>query len=106
LKEKREARQAQRESSEDTVVRSTSGPKIVRSSKPPTRPTFELPGEAISRRKREAQEARLKAQEEEERARREFKAKPLRTSVVPSVVPRDTVASRARQSKIGLESME
>lgn len=106
LKEQREARQAQRESNEDhDGTRSISGLKV-KLGKPPTKPAFELPGEAISRRKREAHEAHLKAQEEEERARREFKAKPMRTSVVPSVVPRDTIASRARQSKIGLDSIE
>lgn len=104
LKEQREARQAQREASEN-IVRPIPGLKI-KSTKPPTKPTFELPGEAISRRKRDAQEARIKAQEEEERARREFKAKPLRKSVVPSVVPRETAASRARQSKVGLESID
>ncbi len=107
LKEQREARLAQRESSEDSfhTARVVSGPKI-RSTKPPTKPTFELPGEAVSRRKRAAHEARLKAQEEEERKRREFKAKPIRNSIVPSMVPRETVASRARQSRIGLENME
>jgi hypothetical protein len=104
LKEQREARQAQRESSENAGP-SASGPKV-KSTKVPTKPTFELPGEAISRRKREAHEARMKAQEEEERKRRDFKAKPLRKSVVPDFVPRDTAASRARQSKIGLENMD
>lgn len=108
LKEQREARLAQRESSEDNshTSRAVSGPKTIKSTKPPTKSTFELPGEALSRKKREAHEARLKAQEEEDRKRREFKAKPLRKSIVPDVVPRDTVASRARQSRIGLENME
>lgn len=108
LKEQREARLAQRESSEDTfhTARAVSGTKTVKSTKPPTKSTFELPGEAVSRRKKEAHEARVKAQEEEERKRREFKAKPLRKSTVPNVAPRDTVASRARQSRIGLENME
>jgi hypothetical protein len=107
LKEQREARLAQRESSEDScqTARVSSAPKI-KSTKPPTKPTFELPGEAVSRRKREAHEARLKAQEEEERKRREFKARPVRKSVLPSTVPRDTVASRGRQSKVGLENIE
>jgi hypothetical protein len=105
LKEQRERRLAQRESSEDSfrTARTFSGPNI-KSTKPLTKPTFELPGEALSRKKREANEAKLKAQEEEERKRREFKAKPVRKSIVSCV--RDTVASRARQSKIGLESME
>ncbi|TVY22304.1 hypothetical protein LHYA1_G009077 [Lachnellula hyalina] len=108
LKEQREARLAQRESNEEIshTSRVVSGPKTIKSAKPPTKSTFELPGEALSRRKREAHEARLKAQEEEDRKRREFKAKPLRKSIVPGVVPRDTVASRARQSRIGLEHME
>ncbi|PMD66164.1 uncharacterized protein K444DRAFT_165027 [Hyaloscypha bicolor E] len=107
LKEKREARLAQRESSEDSfhTARVVSGPKI-KSTKPPTRPTFVLPGEAVSQRKREAQEAKLRAQEEEERKRREFKAKPIRNSILPDFVPRETVASLARRSKIGVEGMD
>lgn len=108
LKEQREARLAQRQSSEDSfhpAPRAVSGPKI-KSTKPPTKPTFELPGEELSRRKKAAHEARLKAQEEEERKRREFKARPIRNSVAPNMVPRETVASRARQSKIGLESID
>ncbi|KAH6682619.1 hypothetical protein B0J14DRAFT_574032 [Halenospora varia] len=108
LKEQREARLAQRQSSEESapIQRAVSGPKVAKSTKPPTKADFELPGEALSRRKKEALEARLKAQEEEERKRREFKAKPIRKSIVPDYVPRETVASRARQSKIGIESMD
>ncbi|KAL2071518.1 hypothetical protein VTL71DRAFT_12753 [Oculimacula yallundae] len=107
LKEQREARIAQRQNSEDSshAARVVSGPKI-KSNKPPTKSTFELPGEELSRRKKAAHEARLKAQEEEERKRREFKARPIRNSVAPNMVPRETVASRARQSKIGTESIE
>jgi hypothetical protein len=107
LKEQREARLAQRESSEDNFhpTRVVSAPKV-KSIKPPTKPTFVLPGEAVSQKKREAHEARLKAQEEEERKRREFKAKPVRNSIMPDFVPRDTVASLARRSKIGLENMD
>ncbi|KAH8687242.1 hypothetical protein BGZ60DRAFT_393182 [Tricladium varicosporioides] len=108
LKEQREARLAQRQSGEESapIQRAVSGPKVAKSTKPPTKADFELPGEALSRRKREALEARLKAQEEEERKRREFKAKPIRKSIVPDYVPRETVASRARQSRIGIESMD
>ncbi|PBP18354.1 carboxylesterase family protein [Diplocarpon rosae] len=107
LKEQREARLAQRQSSEDSfhTARTVSGPKI-KSTKAPTKPTFQLPGEEVSRRKRAAHDARLKAQEEEERKRREFKARPIRNSVVPSMVPRDTVASRARTSKVGTDDVE
>lgn len=97
LRELREARIAQRESSEITVVRTT--PARVKSTKPTTKPQFELPGEAYSRRKREAHEARLKAQEEEERKRREFKARPISKSFSSRTLPRDTAASRARQNK-------
>lgn len=70
-----------------------------RSVKQPTIPTFELPGEAISRRKREEHDAKLKRQEEEERKRREFKARPIRLSVTPSTAPRETVSSRARTNR-------
>lgn len=103
LKEQREARIAQRQSSvsSDTtppiVAAKAMAPKV-KSTKAPTKPTFELPGEALSRKKREAHEARLKAQEEEEKKRREFKAKPVRKSVGPSMQPRQTAASLARRS--------
>ncbi|PQE19143.1 carboxylesterase family protein [Rutstroemia sp. NJR-2017a BBW] len=77
----------------------------VKSTKPLTKPTaFELPGEALSRRKKEAHEAKLKAQEEEERKRREFKARPISTTFSSRTLPRDTAASRARQSKVGESS--
>ena len=107
LKEQREARLAQRGSSEDPsrAAPLTSAP-VIKSTKPPTRTNFELPGEAVSRRKREAHDARIKAQEEEERKKREFKARPVLKSVAPTTLPRDTVASRARQSRIGLENMD
>ncbi|KAF7953310.1 hypothetical protein EAE96_006521 [Botrytis aclada] len=102
LKEQREARIAQRESSEMTVVRTTTTPGRIKSTKPPTKSSqFELPGEAYSRRKREALEAKLKAQEEEERKRRDFKARPIGKPVASRTLPRDTAASRARQSKLG-----
>ena len=102
LKEQREARKAQRESSDEgsTTVKAPAPATKVKSAKPPTKPTFELPGEALSRKKREAHEARLKAQEEEERKRREFKAKPPRNSVLPDFVPRETAASLARKNQV------
>ncbi|ESZ91893.1 hypothetical protein SBOR_7723 [Sclerotinia borealis F-4128] len=105
LKEQREARIAQRESSETTVVRNTPG--RIKSTKPLTKSfQFELPGEAYSKRKKEAHEAKLKAQEEEDRKRREFKARPMSRSVASRTLPRDTAASRARQSKTGGESSD
>ncbi|KAK0705246.1 hypothetical protein B0H67DRAFT_649598 [Lasiosphaeris hirsuta] len=104
LKEQREARLSRQISPEQAAAAaeaySPSKPHA-KSSKPPTRPTFELPGEAISRRKREERETKLRAQEEEERKRREFKARPMRHSINPGSYPRETIASRARQGRGG-----
>ncbi|EPE03191.1 carboxylesterase family protein [Ophiostoma piceae UAMH 11346] len=107
LKEQREARLLAAASAPPNTPKSAAppaGPQLrrVRSIKPPTIPDFELPGEAISRRKREEHEAKIRQQEEEERNRREFKAKPIRLSITPSSVPRETVASRARQSRASI----
>ncbi|KAI1376182.1 hypothetical protein F4677DRAFT_420571 [Hypoxylon crocopeplum] len=99
LKEKREARALTQVSAEHATKPTASSLRRAKSAKAPTRPNFELPGEAISRRKREEREAQLKAQEEEERKRREFKARPIRSGAAPSTFPRETIASRARQGK-------
>ncbi|KAM0430576.1 hypothetical protein ACHAPT_005927 [Fusarium lateritium] len=99
LKEQREARRAQQADSQKAYV----PPPRPKSSKPLTKANFELPGEAISRRKREEREARLKVQEEEDRKKREFKARPVRTSITPSSIPRETIASLARQGKLPQE---
>ncbi|KAL2257065.1 hypothetical protein VTK26DRAFT_716 [Humicola hyalothermophila] len=102
LKEQREARRSQVMTPEQAAaVAAAYSPSVphFKSSKPPTRPTFELPGEAISRKKRERREAELRAQEEEERKRREFKARPIRASLTPSTVPRDTLTSLARLNR-------
>ncbi|KAK3304284.1 uncharacterized protein B0T15DRAFT_536017 [Chaetomium strumarium] len=102
LKEQREQRRSQPISPEQAAALaaaySPSKPHV-KSSKPPTRPTFELPGDAISRKKREEHEAKLRAQEEEERKRRQFKARPIRASLAPSSVPRETLASQLRQKQ-------
>ncbi|RBR22551.1 uncharacterized protein FIESC28_04443 [Fusarium coffeatum] len=99
LKEQREARRAQQAEAQRAYV----PPPRPKSSKPLTKPIFELPGEAISRRKREEREARLKAQEEEEKRKREFKARPMRNSFTPASIPRETIASLARQGKLPQE---
>ncbi|KAI1418164.1 hypothetical protein F5Y13DRAFT_150715 [Hypoxylon sp. FL1857] len=99
LKEKREARVSAQLSAEQATKPTVSSLRRAKSARTLTRPNFELPGEAISRRKREEREAQLKAQEEEERKRREFKARPIRSGVAPSTFPRETIASRARQNK-------
>jgi hypothetical protein len=96
LKEQREARRAQQANAQKAYV----PPPRPKSSKPLTKPTFELPGEAISRRKREEREARLKAQAEDEQKKREFKARPMRNSVTPASIPRETITSLARQGKL------
>ncbi|GAW13161.1 hypothetical protein ANO14919_025390 [Xylariales sp. No.14919] len=98
VKEKKEARLASQRATQPTA----SSLRRARSAKLLTQPTFELPGEAISRRKREEHRAQLKTQEEEERKRREFKARPVPSKIAPTTVPRETIASRARQNKAAL----
>lgn len=93
LKEQREARQALLEETQKANAAPVK-PRTI------TKSTFELPGEAISRRKREQHEAKLRAEEEELRRKREFKARPMRNSSAPGVTPRETIASRARQAKL------
>ncbi|KAL8869932.1 MAG: hypothetical protein Q9174_003903 [Haloplaca sp. 1 TL-2023] len=69
-----------------------------KSTKPPTRASFELPGDAVARKLREAREERLKRDEEEKDkpAKTAFKARPVRVSQAPIV--KATAASRARIS--------
>lgn len=100
LREQREARQARQ-----AVAHSETQPKP-RVGRPLAKPTFELPGEAISRRKREEREAKLRAEEAEERKKREFKARPVRHTIGPATLPRETVASRARQNRCSGEDTE
>lgn len=80
---------------------STSKPAFVpaKSTKPPTKPTFSLPGEVISAKLRAQREERMKREEEAEKEKKIFKARPVPTKASrPSVVPRETKASKARQS--------
>ncbi|KAI1275793.1 hypothetical protein F5Y07DRAFT_165792 [Xylaria sp. FL0933] len=98
LQEKKEARLASQRATQPTA----SSLRRAKSAKSLTRPTFELPGEAISRRKREEHQAQLKMQEEEERKRREFKARPVPSHAIGATMPRETIASRARQNKAAL----
>ncbi|KAI5863355.1 hypothetical protein GGS23DRAFT_620991 [Durotheca rogersii] len=99
LREKREARASAQAAMEQATKPTLSSLRRSKSVRAPTRPTFELPGEAISRRKREEREAQLRAQEEEDRRRREFKARPIGPPPAPGAPPRETVASRARHGK-------
>ncbi|KAG8413491.1 hypothetical protein J3459_015374 [Metarhizium acridum] len=102
LREQREARQAQQQAEAQRSQTTIPKPRVM--NKPLAKPTFELPGEAISRRKREEREAKLRAEEEEQRKRREFKARPVRNSIGPSTLPRETLTSRARQSRASPEA--
>lgn len=80
---------------------STSRPAFVpaKSSKAPTRPTFQLPSEAISAKAKAQREERLKREAEAEKERKMFKARPIPTKVArPSTVPRENKASQARIS--------
>ena len=67
-----------------------------KSTKPPTRASFELPGEAFARNLKEQREQRLKREEEEEPKPRVFKARPVRISHAPEV--KLTAAAKLRLS--------
>ena len=81
-------------------------PPPPKSAKPPTKPTFALPGDAITAKLKAAREDRLKREEEEAQKRREFKARPVPGSIKnkPTAAVKQTAASRARQSIIGGEN--
>ncbi|WEW55631.1 hypothetical protein PRK78_001062 [Emydomyces testavorans] len=90
----------------NTAPLSTSRPGFVpaKSTKPLTRPTFELPGEAISRRMKAQREERRKKEEEELQRRRAFRASKIRYSTVPSTEVRETFTSRSRANRGAEES--
>ncbi|KAL8756399.1 MAG: hypothetical protein Q9199_002961 [Rusavskia elegans] len=69
-----------------------------KSTKPPTRASFELPGEAVARKLKEAREERMKREEEGKDIPQKtpFKARRVRLSQAPVVKP--TATSRARIS--------
>ena len=80
---------------------STSKPAFVplKSTKAPTKSTFQLPSEAISAKVKAQREERLKREEEAEKERKVFKARPVPTKVArPSVAPRENKVSNARMS--------
>lgn len=68
----------------------------VKSTKPPTRANFELPGTAVARKLKEQREERLKHEEEETPKPRVFKARPIHLSHGPEV--KLTAATKARLS--------
>lgn len=67
-----------------------------KSTKPPTRSNFELPGDAFARKLKEQREERLKREEAEVPKPRVFKARPVRISHAPEV--KLTAATKARLS--------
>ena len=70
----------------------------VKSTKPPTRSTFELPGDSVARKLKEQREERMKREVEEESKKRVFKARPVRHSQAPEV--KLTAAAKARLSMV------
>ena len=70
--------------------------QTVKSTKAPTKSTFELPGEAITRKLKEQREERQKREQQEQDKQRKFKACPVRVSQAPQV--RLTASTRARLS--------
>ena len=68
----------------------------LKSTKPPTRPNFELPGDAVARKIKDQREERSKREEEEAAKPRVFKARPIRLSHAPEV--RLTATTKARLS--------
>lgn len=74
-----------------------------KSTKLPTRASFELPGDAISRKLKEQREQRLKREQEEEAKKRNFKARPVRLSHAPVVKP--TATSKARMSLAKIDTV-
>jgi hypothetical protein len=67
-----------------------------KSTKPPTRPSFELPGEAVARKLKEQREERMKRGEEEPAKKAVLKGRPSRLSQAPVI--RQTATSSVRLS--------
>lgn len=103
LKEKKAARLSMQPGPQKLAGSSPPPQRVrsVRSSKPPTVPNFELPGESVSRMKRERLAAKLKAEEEEAQRRRQFKARPPPSSGGGSATVRSTFTSRQRETQGG-----
>lgn len=100
LKEKKAARLSMQLDPQKVVQAAPSQrAPLVRSSKQPTVPDFELPGERYSRLKKERLEQKLREEEEEMRRRRQFKARP--SPATGGATVRSTFTSRQRQNNGG-----
>jgi hypothetical protein len=101
-KEERQKREAQGLAVRPASVSASHVAPVVKSSKPPTKPSFQLPGEAVAAKLKAQREERMKAEkEEEEKKEREktaFKARPVPRKSSAPVTVRQTSASRARES--------
>lgn len=80
-------------------------PPPAKSTKPPTKSTFELPGEAFQRKIKAQKEERQKRMEEEEKKRREFKARPVPKTTYKPVVPAK-IGGAARESLANTSSSQ
>ena len=98
MKEQREDRLKSEQAAEGERTHVKSVAQSVKSTKPLTRPTFELPGEAVARKLKEQREQRLKQQDAEAMVedKKAFRARPVRTSQAPVI--KQTAASKARLS--------
>lgn len=76
----------------------------IKSTKPPTRSSFVLPGEAIAQKLKQQREDRIKSEEENKRPAHTFKARPAPAFTAPVVKP--TTASKARMSMAKNDSSE
>ncbi|KAF2809631.1 uncharacterized protein BDZ99DRAFT_463416 [Mytilinidion resinicola] len=72
-------------------------PPPPKSTKPPTKSTFQLPGEAVAARLKAQREERQKREEEEAAKKPTFKARPAPVRKAPALV-KQTAASKARES--------
>ena len=103
LKEQREQRLQQEENGATAPkrVERVQAPKV-RSTKPPTRPSFELPGEAVARKLKEQREERLRQQElAPEAEEKELKTRSARLSQSRAVRSTATVGTRMSLVKGG-----
>ncbi|KAG8528089.1 uncharacterized protein KY384_007005 [Bacidia gigantensis] len=76
----------------------------VKSTKPPTKSNFELPGEAVARKLKEQREERQKRDEEEQSRTTQPKPKPLRRSQAPEI--KLNTAAKARLSLVKNAAIE
>ena len=74
-------------------------PPPTKSSKPPTKPIFQLPGEAIAAKLKAQREERQKREEEEAAKKRDLKARPTPArKIITPIAIKHTMASKARES--------